>query len=394
MILTILILLLGVNDVIAVDSYPDPDSGVPVEYQQLLAEKFCPSIISHKGGNVEIVEPEPVEMVNSSYIYKRIRDQSGAYDRTERYSIQGLNYSSWRKVFAGTQIEEPHFEFAGGENLSGDAYGNKPIGWYNTYSSVGSQYPATTYTHVSRIGSTTKALIQYWFFRPFNDWVNNHEGDWEHINVIVSDFHPDNPNIQIERVVYFFHRWYIICERGNGFIIEDETHPVIFAGGHGQYTAWGSYGEGEAGGGCFPRAGLWNSTGAEVFGNPRPDEEIIPMNNSKIDWSTFDVIVLPDREDIDYSTHPEYSWMNAELRWGHPKVESPGWTTGLQTGFVPPESPTRMDNLWDQQSFSNIDPDEVTFEEYPNYDVPYRPFLFTVSKEQTEVRISAKSHII
>jgi len=29
-------------------------------------------------------------------------------------------------------------------------------------------------------------VIQYWFFYPFNDGANNHEGDWEHINVIVT----------------------------------------------------------------------------------------------------------------------------------------------------------------------------------------------------------------
>jgi hypothetical protein len=29
-------------------------------------------------------------------------------------------------------------------------------------------------------------VIQYWFFYPFNDGGNNHEGDWEHINVVIS----------------------------------------------------------------------------------------------------------------------------------------------------------------------------------------------------------------
>jgi len=29
-------------------------------------------------------------------------------------------------------------------------------------------------------------VLQYWFFYPVNDGPNNHEGDWEHINVIVS----------------------------------------------------------------------------------------------------------------------------------------------------------------------------------------------------------------
>ncbi len=31
-------------------------------------------------------------------------------------------------------------------------------------------------------------VLQYWFFYPFNDGGNNHEGDWEHINVVVAPF--------------------------------------------------------------------------------------------------------------------------------------------------------------------------------------------------------------
>ncbi len=32
-------------------------------------------------------------------------------------------------------------------------------------------------------------VLQYWFFYPYNDGGNNHEGDWEHIHVIVSPRH-------------------------------------------------------------------------------------------------------------------------------------------------------------------------------------------------------------
>ena len=28
-------------------------------------------------------------------------------------------------------------------------------------------------------------VLQYWFFYPYNDGFNNHEGDWEHINVFI-----------------------------------------------------------------------------------------------------------------------------------------------------------------------------------------------------------------
>ena len=70
-------------------------------------------------------------------------------------------------------------------------------------------------------------VLQYWFFYPYNDGGNNHEGDWEHINVFVkplnklheplnmtdvlriltgggsSDSAPDR--LVIQRVDYYFH---------------------------------------------------------------------------------------------------------------------------------------------------------------------------------------------
>lgn len=36
-------------------------------------------------------------------------------------------------------------------------------------------------------------ITQYWFFYPFNDAVNEHEGDWEHINVVVTPHAARNP---------------------------------------------------------------------------------------------------------------------------------------------------------------------------------------------------------
>ncbi len=43
--------------------------------------------------------------------------------------------------------------------------------------------------HISRRDKTLlgyEIILQYWFFYPYNDGGNNHEGDWEHINVVIS----------------------------------------------------------------------------------------------------------------------------------------------------------------------------------------------------------------
>ncbi|MBI4551764.1 MAG: hypothetical protein HY710_05810 [Candidatus Latescibacteria bacterium] len=85
-------------------------------------------------------------------------------------------------------------------------------------------------------------VIQYWFFYPFNDGANNHEGDWEHLNVIVTskmkadsllsqeevwsllqvdgytDMIPDSSWV-IKRVEYYFHQLVTIW---------DYTRPNVY----------------------------------------------------------------------------------------------------------------------------------------------------------------------
>ena len=84
-------------------------------------------------------------------------------------------------------------------------------------------------------------VLQYWFFYPYNDGFNNHEGDWEHINVFIkplnklhkplseadvcriltegvpSDAAPDRPVIQ--KVDYYFHHKVITL---------DYTRPNVY----------------------------------------------------------------------------------------------------------------------------------------------------------------------
>jgi hypothetical protein len=51
----------------------------------------------------------------------------------------------------------------------------------------------TQYAHMFWLNRARGELvIQYWFFYPFNEWLNHHEGDWEHVNVVVSG--PSGPS--------------------------------------------------------------------------------------------------------------------------------------------------------------------------------------------------------
>ena len=75
-------------------------------------------------------------------------------------------------------------------------------------------------------------VLQYWFFYPYNDAGNVHEGDWEHINVVVTPRErarrteplaaaelsqllggPTAPEeLLIQRVEYYFHHWVFIAD--------------------------------------------------------------------------------------------------------------------------------------------------------------------------------------
>jgi len=90
--------------------------------------------------------------------------------------------------------------------------------------------------------SRYELVLQYWFFYPTDDGGNNHEGDWEHINVIVSplahggrmlsageigsvlngrglDEGDGEGRLVIKRVEYFFHHWAMLL---------DYAHPNVY----------------------------------------------------------------------------------------------------------------------------------------------------------------------
>ena len=70
--------------------------------------------------------------------------------------------------------------------------------------------PAYQYAHLFWLDRPRGLLaIQYWFYFPFNEWINHHEGDWEHVNVILqgpSDFASRAPFRAVGQQ-FFFHGW-------------------------------------------------------------------------------------------------------------------------------------------------------------------------------------------
>ncbi|MEW5766518.1 MAG: hypothetical protein AB1797_02680 [bacterium] len=225
-----------------------------------------------------------------------------------------------------------HYDFGGPDR-------NSPSTWYKDYHDSSGLYNDTIYAHVFPSGD--KAVIQYWLFYPFNDWVNNHEGDWEHINVGVTS--QDPATAKIEYVDYYFHHSVKRCTQpGVDFFVDDETHPVIFVGGYGMWTDWGATGKGHGSHGCYPVKGGWERV--ERREKIEDFHEYIDGSGEFLSYQTFDLKVIPNKDEIIYGEDPDLYWMRSNVPWGHRNVNSPGEEAEPyikeEVGNSPPRTPT------------------------------------------------------
>jgi hypothetical protein len=167
-------------------------------------------------------------------------------------------------------------------------------------------------------------ILQYWFFYPYNDAGNKHEGDWEHINVVVSPMSqvgapqsaaqieailrraPDELDgtdpLVIRRVDYYFHENVIVVDYSapNAYAPREEwrrqytaqatekvgadkvaavvrfrawadaaetrvnTHPIAYIGANSKGLDLFLYSPGahnQDGHGTYPFAGIWENIG-------------------------------------------------------------------------------------------------------------------------------------
>jgi len=205
--------------------------------------------------------------------------------------------------------------------------------WYHYYESAthpkrgnNTEFPNTAYVHIFD-KDDGNVVMQYYYFYPFNDWQNNHEGDWPHINVIVNSHNPDDA--ELVGIDYNFHGNGLTYNSIGGRVFdpqkdfapaEGETHPVVYvgAGSHGGYPTGGNYSNpggtilGEGVDEDMTKSGVILSTSVEG-------------TNSDVAQS-YDLIFLPnpDPGQPNKGLSPEMSWLGSEARWGTLEVDSPG----------------------------------------------------------------------
>jgi hypothetical protein len=193
--------------------------------------------------------------------------------------------SNWRRRFAA--IAQP----------DGDAT-----------SPTSSPYPPTQYVHAFWWNRAQGFLaIQYWFYYPYNEWVNRHEGDWERIQILLKGPQRIDPSARFTPVAhhYFFHEYWTAPASVSRFIGPDpeDDHPLVYVGGRGEWFGHA----GTFSGGSYPQAGHYAQVGFSIPTFSPGDDTSLTVRF--IPSSDFRLILLPEPHRLDARRFPELSWL-------------------------------------------------------------------------------------
>ncbi len=90
--------------------------------------------------------------------------------------------------------------------------------------------PNVAYAHIYQEPGTDELVLQYWMFYYFNDWINQHEGDWEMI-MLFFDADTVEEALQQEptRVVYAQHGGGERSDWDDEKLSTEDGHPVVYS---------------------------------------------------------------------------------------------------------------------------------------------------------------------
>lgn len=141
---------------------------------QSLAERYRPDLrFTHDVLNPDRndFEPRPVDLM---------ADMPGAVLRTADGDIENPSL----KGLAENPGPDNYLDLPGSPVFPG--FFDYSFPYLSRLASFPDSYPVTAYGRViTNAESTEKTVIQYWLCYYFNNWINNHEGDWEMIEVIL-----------------------------------------------------------------------------------------------------------------------------------------------------------------------------------------------------------------
>ena len=391
----------------------------------------------------KVIHPEPVRIMGAEsadslwFNISRLRDSS-AYRLGDVSSFRSWNPTLQQRMNdlnIGVNFLQNKFAFLPNKfrytgippNYNSDTYrieprfdypGNNGTTWNAAYeggSKAGENFPNTAYVNVfkdtiSHISDATRTkdkpvtIYQYWYFYPYNDWWNKHEGDWQLINGVVTGV--------VVGVEYLFHEAHLTYYddeflRSLGYNLQRpqvsnvSTHnpkfnpreeirlsglsrPIVYvgAGSHAAYPTGGTYellaGGTVLGGNALPNALLERMSHTGLVLSTQAD-------NSHSDlWENYELVSLPEPVSTDTNNMglpSNMSWLGADVRWGDLEVDS---ATIFDLGNDSPEGPYHKDD-WKGLRFlsqSHLNGKEVlprdhTVIPYDNDNKFYHSFIFS-----------------
>ncbi len=286
---------------------------------QELAEEYAPQILLSYG------EWPGVDIKDDNYLYTDYipmyvnnvtkLDRKTVYlNLAEAVSYQGTTYGSGN-VLLGTlnYIGDPVFRSSANYLDFSPAWDFFGLSIEDGYKAL-TVYPSVYFKVFKDPGKENPIAVQYWFFYYYNDWLNDHAGDWETITVFLdADAQPVEAifSTHYEANKYSWDR----VETVNG------NHPKVYVsnGGHGSYR--------------FSGETTYSILG--IADNHEGDKEVLNLED-------YYLLSLSTEEGIDDS------WIRFEGRWGDADSAAQGpW---LRT-----DAPTPID--WNRANNPPYDPE-------------------------------------
>ncbi len=276
--------LAGVAAVVLAGSIAEPAhaAGADEAAEQRLADQFAPVVrLVHQDtecGPGEPFRPSDVDAVlDNSTVALR-----GPWDQNDLVAVAPAAED------LGAGLSGYHLDFPGNPLEPGCDYER----WARTATTG---FEATTYAHVAvEPGRGDRLAVQYWFFYPFNDYTNKHEGDWEMVQLLFATTDATRALDQLPiEVAYTQHEGAEVADwEDQKLQIVDGTHPVVYvaAGSHANFYDSALYlgRSAEQGFGCDNTVG--------------PSDDVRPV-----------VAVLPSDQ---AAAEAAYPWIAYQGHWG------------------------------------------------------------------------------
>jgi hypothetical protein len=212
--------------------------------------------------------------------------------------------------------------------------------WRRLVGENGRAFSPTQYAHLFWVDRERGLLaVQYWFFFPFNDWINNHEGDWEHVNILLRGPRRLASEHDFRPVGYEFYFHERRLDMAHPLPVDGVgDHPVVFVGGRGRVLWW----SGNQSGGSYPLPAQFPGAGEGMGPLCASDDTRSPALHLPAD--AFDVILLPEPERLDTRARPELSWLRLPFYAGQAEVHhNPPFADRFGAGRSPPQPGRRRD---------------------------------------------------